>query len=76
MIHVHHLNAHLSAHGNFAGLWPSGADIQMSFPLQAVVAVQSLAQYPAIAAFVSRIEQDTAWQRVVARAGLLTMPGQ
>lgn len=74
--HLRFINAHLSAHGNFAGPWPSGADIQMSFPLQAVAAVQSLEQYPAIAAFVSRIEQDTAWQRVVARAGLLTMPGQ
>lgn len=74
--HLSVINEHLSAHGNFAGPWPSGADIQMSFPLQAVAAVQSLEKYPAIAAFVSRIEQDAAWQRVVERAGPLTMPGQ
>ncbi|BBI59172.1 hypothetical protein HSBAA_04780 [Vreelandella sulfidaeris] len=48
----------------------------MSFPLQAVAAVQSLEKYPAIAAFVSQIEQDAAWQRVVERAGPLTIPGQ
>ena len=74
--HLTFINQHLSANGNFAGPWPSGADIQMSFPLQAVAAVQSLEKYPAIAAFVSQIEQDAAWQRVVERAGPLTIPGQ
>ncbi|MBS3668942.1 MULTISPECIES: glutathione S-transferase [Halomonadaceae] len=74
--HLSFINQYLLAQGNFAGPWPSGADMQMSFPLQAVAAVQSLEQYPAIAAFVSRIEQDAAWQRVVERAGPLTMPGQ
>lgn len=74
--HLTFINQHLLANGNFAGPWPSGADIQMSFPLQAVAAVRSLERYPAIAAFVSRIEQDAAWQRVVDRAGPLTMPGQ
>lgn len=74
--HLNFINEYLSAHGNFAGPWPSGADIQMSFPLQAVAAVRSLEKYPAIAEFVSRIEQDAAWQRVVKRAGPLTLPGQ
>ena len=48
----------------------------MSFPLQAVAATRSLAAYPAIAAFIERIESDPAWQRVVERAGPLTMPGE
>jgi len=74
--HLNFINQHLLAQGNFAGPWPSGADIQMSFPLQAMAAVQSLEKYPAIAAFVSRIEKDAAGQRVVERAGPLTMPGQ
>ncbi|WP_447045379.1 glutathione S-transferase [Vreelandella sp. H-I2] len=74
--HLTFINQHLSANGSFAGPWPSGADIQMSFPLQAVAAVQSLEKYPAIAAFVSQVEQDAAWQRVVERAGPLTIPGQ
>lgn len=74
--HLTFINEYLLANDNFAGPWPSGADIQMSFPLQAVAGVQSLERYPAIAAFVSRIEHDPAWKRVVDRAGPLTMPGQ
>lgn len=74
--HLGMIEAHLASHGNFAGEWPSGADIQMSFPLQAVKATQSLSAYPSIAAFVDRIENDPAWQRVVERAGPLTMPGE
>ena len=75
-----------AAAGHATGIWANsqavpvvnqtGADIQMSFPLQAVAAVQSLERYPAIAAFVSRIEHDPAWKRVVDRAGPLAMPGQ
>lgn len=74
--HLTVINEQLLAHGNFAGSWPSGADIQMSFPLQAIASLKSLERYPAIAAFVSRIEHDAAWKRVVERAGPLTMPGQ
>ncbi|WP_404472790.1 glutathione S-transferase [Vreelandella venusta] len=74
--HLDVINSHLGSKGNFAGDWPSGADVQMSFPLQAVAATQSLEKYPHIAAFVDRIEHDAAWQRVVARAGPLTMPGE
>jgi glutathione S-transferase len=74
--HLTFINEYLLVNDNFGGPWPSGADIQMSFPLQAVATVQSLERYPAIAAFVSRIEHDPAWKRVVDRAGPLTMPGQ
>lgn len=74
--HLAFINTHLGSKGSFAGSWPSGADVQMSFPLQAVVATQSLEKYPHIAEFVARIENDAAWQRVVARAGPLTMPGE
>lgn len=78
--HLSVIETHLSKKESFAGHWPSGADIQMSFPLQAVAAMQApgtqaLTKYPHIAAFVARIENDPAWQRVVARAGPLTMPG-
>lgn len=73
--HLLFIERHLEERGNFAGQWPSGADIQMSFPLQAVASSQSLEDYPAIAAFVARINADPAWQRAVKRAGPLTMPG-
>ncbi|MDM7481562.1 MAG: glutathione S-transferase [Halomonas sp.] len=74
--HLGMIESHLKAHGNFAGEFPSGADVQMSFPMQAVAATQSLDAFPAITAFVARIQQDAAWQRVVERAGPLTMPGE
>lgn len=74
--HLGMIESHLKAHGNFAGEFPSGADVQMSFPMQAVAATQSLDAFPAITAFVARIQQDPAWQRVVERAGPLTMPGE
>lgn len=74
--HLGFIESHLSKKTNFAGNWPSGADIQMSFPLQAVAATQRLEKYPSIAAFIERIESDPAWQQVVARVGPLTMPGE
>ncbi|RUR29008.1 glutathione S-transferase family protein [Vreelandella nanhaiensis] len=74
--HLNVIEAHLANKGNFAGEWPSGADIQMSFPLQAIKATQSLVAYPAIAEFVQRIDGDPAWRRAVERAGPLTMPGE
>ncbi|MGO3057875.1 MAG: glutathione S-transferase [Halomonas sp.] len=74
--HLSFIENHLAQKGSFAGEWPSGADIQMSFPLQAMQATRSLAAYPAITGFVERIETNPAWQRVVERAGPLTMPGE
>jgi len=74
--HMDMIEQHLKTRGHFAGEWPSGADIQMSFPLQALKATQSLSAYPSIAAFVDRVESDPAWKRVVERAGPLTMPGE
>ncbi|KPQ25219.1 MAG: glutathione S-transferase [Halomonas sp. HL-48] len=73
--HLRFIDDYLAARDQFAGPWPSGADVQMSFPLQAVAATGSMAEYPAIARFVERVEDDPAWLRVVERAGPLTMPG-
>lgn len=73
--HLAMIEAHLDRHGEFAPGWPSGADIQMSFPLQALALSRSLDDYPGIAAFIRRIEEDAAWQRVVERAGPVSLPG-
>lgn len=48
----------------------SGADIMMSFPLQAALSRTPLA-LPNIAAYVARIESDPAYQRAQARLGKL-----
>ncbi|MDN6297938.1 MAG: glutathione S-transferase [Halomonas sp.] len=73
--HMAMIEAYLAEHGGFASAWPSGADIQMSFPLQALAMTRRSDDYPAIAAFVERIEADAAWQRAVERAGPLRLPG-
>lgn len=73
--HMAMIEAYLAERGQFSSPWPSGADIQMSFPLQALAMTRPLDDYTAIAAFVERIEADAAWQRVVERAGPLSLPG-
>ncbi|WP_311951039.1 glutathione S-transferase [Halomonas piscis] len=73
--HLALIEAHLARHGEFAPGWPSGADIQMSFPLQTLGLTRSLDGYPAITALLQRVEEDAAWQRVVERAGPVSLPG-
>lgn len=73
--HLAMIEAHLARHGAFAPGWPSGADIQMSFPLQALALTHALGGYPAIDAFLQRIDAEAAWQRVVERVGPVSLPG-
>lgn len=73
--HLTMIERHLSKRQQFSTAWPSGADVQMSFPLKALSMSRSLEDYPATAAFVARIDADLGWQRVVERVGPLTLPG-
>jgi glutathione S-transferase len=72
--HLSMVEAHLEPRGQFSSTWPSGADVQMSFPLQVLALSDSLGDYPAITRYVARIEADPAWQRVVEHAGPLRLP--
>ncbi|XKH61132.1 glutathione S-transferase [Halomonas sediminis] len=74
--HLAMIESHLAKRRQFSSTWPSGADVQMSFPLKVLAMSQSLDDYAAITAFVERIAADSGWQRVVERAGPLTLPGQ
>ena len=47
----------------------SGADIMMSYPLQAAADRFGLADYPNIRAYLQRIENDPAYQTAVQKAG-------
>lgn len=47
----------------------SGADIMMSYPLQAAADRFGLADYPNIRAYLQRIEKDPAYQTAVQKAG-------
>lgn len=66
--HVAFLGAHLAKHRWFAGDELSAADIQMSYPMEAMVArADDLALPPQIADFVRRCKERPAYQRALAR---------
>jgi glutathione S-transferase len=68
--HVAFLGAHLAKHRWFAGDELTAADIQMSFPVEAVVARGvDLAPPPPLAEFVKRCKERPAFQRALARGG-------
>jgi len=61
---------HLNSHEWFAGSQLSGADFQMSFPLEAWVARNPEdASYPRIAAYVKRIRERPAYQNALDMGG-------
>ncbi|AEE21303.1 MULTISPECIES: glutathione S-transferase family protein [Paraglaciecola] len=53
----------------FAGDTLTGADIQMSFPLEAMASRNVPGQYPNIAAYVKRIHERPAYQQGLSRGG-------
>ena len=59
---------HLAHNEWFAGEQLSGADIQMSFPLEAS-ASRGIQQYPNITAYVQRIHARPAYQRALKKGG-------
>ncbi|MDX1803968.1 MAG: glutathione S-transferase [Alcanivorax sp.] len=65
------INDHLASHHWFAGEQPSGADIQMSFPLQAAATRANLDDLPHIRRFLDQVEQRPAYQRAAERGGKL-----
>ena len=73
--HLTFLDAELSRHPWFAGPDFSAADVMMSFPLQAAAGAGGLADYPRLAAFVSRIEARPAYERALERGGPFHLPG-
>ncbi len=67
--HLSFVEDYLKQHEWFAGDQLTGADIQMSFPLEASFARGGGAQYPNIAAYVKRIHARPAYQRALAKGG-------
>jgi len=60
---------YLSSHDWFAGNGPTGADVQMIFPLESVVASGRADNLPAIRAYVKRIHDRPAYQRALEKGG-------
>lgn len=59
----------------FAGEQLSMADIQMSFPLFALLARGGIAHLDHINAWKARVEMRPAWQRAIQQGGPFTIPG-
>lgn len=68
-LHLGHIEQELDGKVWLFGSEPSGADVMLAFPLQALAAKQQLAAYPNIRRFVAQIEQHPAYRRAVAKAG-------
>ena len=64
-----YINTHLTLNEWFAGEQLSGADIQMSFPLEAAVHSGACEPYPAIIEWVKRIQARDAYQVALAKGG-------
>ncbi|MBN0631608.1 glutathione S-transferase, partial [Pseudomonas aeruginosa] len=69
------IDDHLAARPWFAGERLSMADIQMSFPVMALLARGGMHDLVHIEAWRQRVEQRPAWQRAIERGGLFTLPG-
>lgn len=67
--HMAYWEAELGRSEWFAGSEMTGADIQMSFPLEAAAARAGAAQYPKIKAFLDRIHARPAYQRALQAGG-------
>lgn len=71
-LHLTQIEQHLHTKKWFLGEQLTGADIMMSFPLQALVA-QGLKDYPNIVRYVQQIEQNTAYQRTAEKMGIFSL---
>lgn len=74
--HLDFMEAELATHDWFAGDEFSGADIQMSFPLEAAAARGGLnASRPRLMDFLQRIHARPAYQRALEKGGPFTVAG-
>lgn len=67
--HMDYLEQHLSTHPYFAGQQFSAADIQMSFPIEAINARAGLGKYPLLKAWLSNVTARPAYQKVLKNGG-------
>lgn len=67
--HREFIEQHLASHAWFAGKQFSIADVQMSFPIQALTARGGAANSPAIQAWLAKVQNRAAWQRALQQGG-------
>ncbi|KFC05344.1 glutathione S-transferase [Trabulsiella guamensis ATCC 49490] len=74
--HASFIELQLASRPWFAGEQLSMADIQMSFPLFALLSRGGINALPNIAAWKKRIEMRPAWQRAIQQGGPFEIPGE
>ena len=74
--HARFINDHLAENSWFAGDSISMADIQMSFPIFALLARGGIANLPHIQAWKTKVENTPGWQRTLEQGGPLSIPGE
>jgi glutathione S-transferase len=73
--HASFIESQLASRPWFAGEQLSMADIQMSFPLFALLSRGGIHALPNIAAWQKRVEMRPAWQRAIQQGGPFEIPG-
>ncbi|UOO81848.1 glutathione S-transferase [Uruburuella testudinis] len=68
-LHLRYVDHELAGRRWLMGDDISGADIMMSYPLQAAAVRFDVAAYPHISAYLQRIEEDEAYRRALTKAG-------
>lgn len=71
--HRDFIEQHLAANEWFAGSRFSIADVQMSFPLQALSARGGAGDSPAIQAWLAKVQSRAAWQRALQKGGAVNL---
>ena len=73
--HARFIESHLAKQPWFAGEQPSMADIQMSFPIFALLSRGGIADLPHTQSWKKRVETRPAWQRAIDQGGPFDLPG-
>jgi glutathione S-transferase len=73
--HARFIEAELAQHSWFTGNQLSMADIQMSFPVFALLARGGVDDLPNLRAWKKRVERRPAWQRAIVQGGPFDFPG-
>lgn len=71
--HREFIERHLAGNDWFAGSRFSIADVQMSFPLQALSARGGAGDSPAVQDWLKKVQSRAAWQRALQKGGALTL---
>lgn len=74
--HARFIESHLAQNSWFAGETLSMADIQMSFPIFALLARGSIDNLPHTEAWKTKVEKRPGWQRTLEQGGPLSIPGE